>query len=249
MTNAFEKHGIRHISPSSLVLWKNDPCLWAGKYLRKWKDEAGPNAWLGNAVESGLSAWLYKRDMKGALDAATQEWSNKCQGEVSDEITVAATRLPAMLAMAVQGAGDRGIPTSTQAKVECWLDGIGVPCNGFSDFEWTDEIIDLKTTKAMPSSPREDHVAQMAIYWQGRQRKKVARLLYCTEKRTETYTIGDNELATALADMTVTARTLARFLDRVHDGRDALAMLPASTDGFRWNDNLRNLLAEERRAA
>lgn len=247
--NPFEKHGIRHVSPSSLNLWRADPALWALKYLRKARDEAGPNAWLGNAVESGLSAWLYKRDMKGALDAATQEWSNKCQGEISDEITVAATRLPAMLAMAIEEFAGLPTPTSTQAKVECWLDGVPVPVFGYTDFEWPDLVRDLKTTKALPSSPREDHIAQMAIYWQGRQRKKQMALSYVTEKKRATYTVGDNELATALAEMTVTARTLMRFLDRVHDGRDALAMLPSATDGFRWNDNLRQLLAEERRAA
>lgn len=247
--SAFARHNIRHLSPSSLTLWRQEPCLWALRYLRGVKDDAGPNAWLGSAVESGLSSWLYKRDMAGALYAAKQEWANKTQGEVSEDITAAEARIPSMLAMAIQGIGDRPTPTSAQAKVECWLPGIDVPVIGYSDFEWSETIVDLKTTKSLPSSPREDHVAQVAIYWEGRQRKKSASLLYVTDKKSATYTVGENVLTAALDGMAETARTLARFLDRIRDGRDAVAMLPAATDGYRWSDNLRARLAEERAAA
>lgn len=247
--NAFEKHGIKHLSPSSINLWRSEPLLWCGRYLRRWRDDAGPNAWLGSAVEAGLNAWLYKRDLAMALPAAEMEWANKVQGEVSDEIDVSHARLPAMVERAIEAFTEHPTPTSYQAKVECWLDGLPVPVHGYTDWEWPEDIVDLKTTKACPSAPRPDHVMQVATYWQARSREKACRLVYVTEKKHATYLVEPDDMEAALKEMRLTALSLMRFLSRVHDGRDAIALLPADTTSYRWNDNLRALLDAERLAA
>jgi hypothetical protein len=41
-TNAFERHGIRNLSPSSLGLYRHSAALWVLRYLYGIKDEAGP---------------------------------------------------------------------------------------------------------------------------------------------------------------------------------------------------------------
>lgn len=249
MTDAFAKHGIRHLSPSALALWRNDPALYVGRYLLKWQDSVGPAAWLGNAVEIGVASWLYKRDIAQAKAAAEMEWLNKSQGDVSDDVEVTHARLPAMLAMAIQAFGDRLVPTSTQARVECWLHGIPVPIIGYTDFEWAEDIVDLKTTKAVPSTPRADHLIQMAVYWRARSHDKACRLIYVTEKKSAVYLVEPDEMEVALVELETTARTLERFLSRVRDGRDAITLLPADTTGFRWTDDLRTQLNAERMAA
>lgn len=249
MTDAFSKHGIRHLSPSSLALWRTDSALWVGRYLLRWQDPAGPYAWLGSAVEAGLSSWLYKRDPEQAKAAAEQEWLNKTQGDVSDDVEVAHVRLLPMLDQAIKAFADKPLPTSTQAKVECWLDGVPVPLLGYTDFEWPEAIYDLKTTKQCPSSPRADHVIQMAVYWEARARKKEVSLVYATEKKHAVYSVAHEDMEAALVDLAATARTLMRFLSRVQDGRDAITLLPADTTGYRWNDTLRTYLNAERMAA
>jgi hypothetical protein len=250
MTTAFDRHGIRHLSASALNLWKSDPALYAGKYLLRWSEDAGPNAWLGSAVEAGLTAWLYKRDIATAKEASEREWLNRSQGDVSDDVEAVKARILPMLGMAIDATrGVNDTPTSSQARVECWLDGIPVPVIGFTDLEWPDSIVDLKTTKAMPSSPRPDHVAQMAVYWRGRSREKSCSLLYVTDKKHAVYRLEPEDMERALDDLRATARTLMRFLARVHDGRDAIALLPADTSGYRWSDNLRERLTAERMAA
>lgn len=247
--NAFEKHNIRHLSPSSLALWRTDSALWVGRYLLRWQDPAGAYAWLGSAVEAGVSSWLYKQDTAQAKEAADQEWLNKTQGDVSDDTEAAHARLPAMLYQAICAFDGKPIPTSTQAKVECWLDGVPVPLIGFTDFEWPAEIFDLKTTKAMPSTPRPDHVIQMAVYWNARDRKKDCFLAYATEKKNAVYPVAVEDMEAALVDLQATARTLMRFLSRVQDGRDAITLLPADTTGYRWNPQLIEQLNAERMAA
>ena len=72
--NAFERHGIRNLSPSAINLWRANPALYVGKYLLKWRDDAWLNAWWGDAVEAGLASWLYKRDNALALDAARRQF-------------------------------------------------------------------------------------------------------------------------------------------------------------------------------
>lgn len=249
MTTAFERHGIRHLSPSALALWKSDPALYVGRYLLRWQDSAGPNAWLGNAVEAGLTAWLYKRDIATAKEAAEREWLNKTQGDVSEDVEAVKARLSPTLSIAVQAMGTAPIPTAAQARVECWLDGVPLPFVGYTDLEWPEAIVDLKTTKAVPSTPRPDHVCQMAIYWQARNREKACSLLYCSEKKSLTHRLEPADMEQALSDMTATAKTLERFLSRVRDGHDAITLLPADTSGFRWSDGLREQLNAERMAA
>ncbi|MBK8246157.1 MAG: PD-(D/E)XK nuclease family protein [Gemmatimonadetes bacterium] len=250
MTTAFDRHGIRHLSASALNLWKSDPALYAGKYLLRWSEDAGPNAWLGSAVEAGLTAWLYKRDIATAKEAADREWLNRSQGDVSDDVEAVKARILPMLGMAIDATrGVNDTPTSSQARVECWLDDIPVPVIGFTDLEWPDSIVDLKTTKAMPSSPRPDHVAQMAVYWLARGREKSCSLLYVTDKKHAVYRLEPEDMERALDDLRSTARTLERFLSRVRDGHDAIALLPADTTGYRWSDNLRERLNAERMAA
>jgi len=247
--NAFERHGIRNLSPSALGLWKNDPALYVGKYLLRWKDEAGPNAWIGNAVESGLTAWLYKRDLAAANEAAEREWLNKTQGDVSEDVEAVKARIAPTLAVAIQAVGQAETPTAAQARVECWLDGVPLPLVGYTDLEWPDAIVDLKTTKAVPSAPRPDHVCQMAVYWLARGREKGCSLLYCSDKKSAVHRLEPDDMEVALADMATTARTLERFLSRVRDGRDAITLLPADTSGFRWTPPLIEALNAERMAA
>ena len=58
-SDPFERHGIDHLSPSSLRLWRDAPAVWIGKYLLRAPDEVGPGAWRGKAVEAGVDQLLY----------------------------------------------------------------------------------------------------------------------------------------------------------------------------------------------
>ena len=57
--NALERHGIDHLSASSLNLWRASPGLWSARYLAGLKDDANAAMWRGTAVEAGLRHVLY----------------------------------------------------------------------------------------------------------------------------------------------------------------------------------------------
>jgi hypothetical protein len=47
----FGTFGIEHLSPSSINLFVEDRAWWTARYILKVKDDVGPKAWCGSAVE------------------------------------------------------------------------------------------------------------------------------------------------------------------------------------------------------
>jgi hypothetical protein len=57
-SNPFQRDGIRHLSPSSLSLYRNSPALWCLRYLFGIKDPANAYAWRGRAIEAAVDAMV-----------------------------------------------------------------------------------------------------------------------------------------------------------------------------------------------
>jgi hypothetical protein len=72
--NGFEKHGIKHLSASSINLWTNAPDVWVASYLFKKRTPMGAAAMRGicteDAVANTLTGKLHKA---GALDQALEK--------------------------------------------------------------------------------------------------------------------------------------------------------------------------------
>lgn len=243
MSNPFQKHGIKHLSPSSLLTYSNNPALWVGKYMFNWKDEAGPRAWLGNAVETGLHSWLHSApDCKERAFAAFEE---RAQGEVSNEIVEARNHLWPMVEQATLAYASRketSLPLY-QVKCETWLDGIEVPLIGYLDLEWDDAIDDLKTTMACPTKPRDDHLAQLGMYLRARKKDK-GNLCYVTPKRHNMIPVTLEETTAAYNSLIRSAKAVRHMLSMVRDKHDAVKIFAPDFSDFRWNDATRKMALE-----
>lgn len=236
----FEKHGIRHLSSSSLGLFRTQPALWCLKYLVNFKDDVGAAAWRGSAVEAGLSHYLYKQDKPGAIEAAMSRFEVEAQGEASDEIQAERSNILPMLDQAIAvflsaGAfGSLGLPVAAQLKTEARFDDLTVPVIGYLDFLFDGLVVDLKTTKACPSDIKPDHARQVSLYLYSRDFKEKGKVFYVTGKKSAVYDVTDPERA--VEAIRRDALSLQRFLARVDNGRDALSILAADTDHFMWSD-------------
>ena len=131
--NPFEKHEIKHLSWSSLKLFRNEPALWVLKYLHGYRDHAGPAAWRGKAVEAGLDWFLYK-GKDGAYDAALTQFNldyndylQASGGEVPSKLEAESENIEPMLSQAMDAAKDWGIPLARQLRIEYNVTGIEVP--------------------------------------------------------------------------------------------------------------------------
>ena len=229
--SAFKRHGIERLSPSSLNLWVDQPGLWALRYLANVRDESGPAATRGIAVEAGLHQCL--RGQKGALEAALATFDQNIQGEISDAIDAERSLIAGMVEQCEKWTPP-GELVATQLKVEHWFEGVSVPLIGYLDFVFDNgAIVDLKTTKACPSKPKADHSRQVALYRAARNNK--GALLYVTEKRHAFYELDDAAAEVSLAELHAAAISLERFLSRFDDAEDAIRCLPMNRDSFRWS--------------
>ena len=241
MTNPFAKHKIRHLSPSSLNLWQGEPALWMLKYLHGIKDPAGPAAMRGTAIEAGLDVWLMGgRDLDKANTAALSNFAMNTNGLADDAHEAERALIPPMLVQAVRAFENADGVTARQVRVETWLDGIEVPIMGFCDYIFeSGAIVDLKTTKSAPSTPRADHIRQVAVYSKARDGAPVA-LCYVTPKKWITHRIEPDQVEEAIKDMQRVAKSLRTILDKSVDAKAAAEFTAPNFDNFYWNETTKS---------
>lgn len=229
----FERHGIKHLSPSSLNLYAANPCLWVGRYLSGWQDEMGPAGHRGSAIESGLDHWLFQRDHKVAEATALARFAELTQGEASDEHEAERANIVPMLNQAIAALKDFPAPIGRQFKVEHWANGVEVPIMGYIDYLWEDFGLDLKTTKACPSSIKADHARQVALYAEARQRP--FKVLYVTGKKFALYDLTPEDQTISIRDLERQARAVRHLLNKSENAEDAARFFAPDTSDFRWS--------------
>jgi hypothetical protein len=246
--NPFVRHGIKSLSPTGLLTYSANPSMWVGKYLLGWKDDAGPRAWLGNAVEAGLHSWLM--DAPDFLERARTQYRLKADeviqrmhGEVMDGIDEAAAHVEPMVHQAIGAYALRkesGVKPLYQVQCKWWIDGIEVPVIGYLDFEWPEQIDDLKTTMAAPSSPRTDHVAQIGMYMRARN-KDAGQLVYVTPKKFVPHSITPEQADEAVQSLARAARAIRTLLTTVNNGKQAMALFSPDFSDYRWSQQTKQM--------
>lgn len=229
--NSFERFGIGHLSASSLNLWTASPGIWALRYLAKIKDAGNPAMWRGSAVENGLAVLLRRQPLQLAYQAAHQSFdlNAKDYAEIDGDLTDERALIEPMLSECVRWKPPSDL-NATQLKIEYYVDPVPVPIIGYLDFAFEGIDIDLKTTKACPSSPRNDHIKQVSIYRAARNRN--GGLLYVTGKRHAYFDIDDEAMNIALDELRASALALNNFLARMDTKEDALRSLPVDYAHF-----------------
>lgn len=238
MTSPFERHGIEHLSASSLALYRAAPALWCLRYLWRVQDEMGAPVWRGKAVEAGCDAILYKNAPDAeAVAIALAAFEIDAAGEASDQIEKERAAIPGMIAQASKLLRPLGEPVARQFKVEQWIDGIEVPIIGYVDYLWPDYLIDLKTTLRLPSEPRPDHCVQVVSY--GDATERTAGLVYVTPTKSARFTSLEIDADAARATLRRSAFAVRRLLQTATDREHAAALFCPDMTSFWWSDATR----------
>lgn len=238
----FERHGLKHLSASSLNKFRMEPALWTLGYLFGIRDNAGPKAWRGSAVEAGLDAVLSGSNLVDPEQAMLATFEREAQGEASDEVEKERACLPAMLKQARAAYADRPRPTATQLRVECWLDGIEVPVIGYADWIFADLPVpgdDMKTTHALPQSiktVRPEYIRQAGIYM--RARKTPWSLTFVSSKSWIRHEVPQEMADAAIQDLTRIARSLREALRRSETAEDFASLFAPDFNHYFWNPSL-----------
>ena len=84
MSNPFERHGIGHLSASSLNLWAAEPALWIMERLLGRRSPSGIPAARGKAVEAGVNIGLH--DPALSVEACIAEGHAELEFDIADDI-------------------------------------------------------------------------------------------------------------------------------------------------------------------
>jgi hypothetical protein len=239
--NAFEQHGIEHLSASQINTWLAAPSMWVLERLLHKRGKVGCAAHRGTAVEEGLSAGLFDHSLPASrcIEIAEDRYRGLTAFSLDPKRESEGAGIPGMVNQALS-LRERGVPIRPNAgdhqhRVEIRLDGVSVPVIGFLDFMYADEIVDLKTTFRVPSSMSAGHLRQATIYKTAHMDRRL-RFFYVSDKKTNLITLTRDEYDAALVELTQAARRLERFLSLSTDAQELAAIVPHDPSTFYFND-------------
>lgn len=246
--NAFEKHGITHLSASSVNLFIAAPALWACSYLMKRRTPVGPAAHRGNAIECGVEAGLFDPELPVAecQKLALAKYHSLTRLSADPRIEKERECIAPSVEVALAELRQYGVPEKPeegrQHKIVREVPGVAIPVWGFLDFEWPDHgiIVDLKTTARVPSEISDAHARQGAIYSLGNQQ---VRFAYASSKKITVYVLED--IPRHLASFVQAADAIERLLSLSDDSEKLTRCFAPDLSSFYWGDQPARTIAQE----
>lgn len=249
--NAFERHGITHLSASSVNLFIAQPALWCASYLMKRRTAVGPAAHRGTAIEAGVEAGLFDPAMPVAdcQKVALAKFHSLTRLSADPRIEKEREAIAPSVAVALAELRQYGLPTlpedgTRQHKLVIDLPGVAVPVWGFLDFFWPEHGIigDLKTTARIPSEISDAHCRQGALYTRHGSNLEV-RMIYVSAKKVAAYIVPD--IGLHLATFTRAAQAIERFLSLSEDAEKLTRCFEPDLSSFYWGDASARLVAQQ----
>jgi len=247
--SAFARHGIDHLSISSLNLFASEPALWVMERLLGRRGPVGAAAHRGTAAEAGIALGLLDPDLPVA----------DCQAyavKVFDELTALSrdarvekerTGVPSIVWQGLERLRPRGAPTATQQEIRVMLPGCPLPWLGYVDLFYADHapgvVVDIKSTLRLPSEPSTGHARQVSLYTYNT--PYAAKIAYFTPGRSEVYEIGEEAKQQHIADLVNIAGRLERFLGLSDDPAVLASVVVPDVDSFYYADPVTRALAKE----
>jgi len=201
--NGFERHGIKHSSPSALNMWISSPCAWIARYLFNAKFKFGNPAKAGVLVEEAVVKVLaggYEAAV--AIEEAKKEYGRAIALGGSPADIKRGAAMQGMIENALKELAPYGEPDferdvvgkikQRKAEMLCKGDGWELPVIGYLDlvYEKHGLVVDLKTTMAAPTNMSDEHIRQGAFY-RGAMGNYGVKFLYVTGSKAVWHEIGD----------------------------------------------------------
>ncbi|MDE2284739.1 MAG: PD-(D/E)XK nuclease family protein [Hyphomicrobiales bacterium] len=246
IASSFERHGIEHLSASSLNVWAAQPALWIMERLLGRRLPAGIAAARGKAVEHGVHLGLTnpRASINECIDAAEREFIRQTALSADPRREEERKKLAGWVTGALAELRQYGTPDGYQEKIEIRLDGIAVPIVGYIDWLFSQHglIVDLKTTERFPSQIGNSHGRQGAVYASAHGNFGM-RFAYAkpapgkTDKRQVTvYEMSGDDVRQHLAALRTIAHSLGRFLAVSNDPHELAGLIVPDFDSFWWSE-------------
>lgn len=240
MTSPFARHGVNHLSASSLNLFAAEPALWVMQRLLGKNTPVGSAAHRGTAAEAGINAGLRSPEMpvEDCIALALKEFDKLTALCADGKREEERKSIPEMVRIGLAELRQYGIPDvpprGPQFKVEINLPGVSVPVIGYKDWHFGAHgvVVDLKTTHKIPAAIPDSHARQGAIYVHGTNHEM--RFAYVSGKKCAVYVLEDT--ARHINAVTQIAQRLERLLALSDDPHKLAGLLVPNYDSFYWNE-------------
>ncbi len=243
--SAFHRHGITHLSPSSIALFAAQPGLYVMEKLLKKRGPVGCAAHRGTSVEAGVAHGLSHPDaeMEKCQEIALAEYDRLTALSGDPRRMKERDAIPAIVASAISALRPYGVPDGMQLKVERRLEGVSVPVIGFIDFRWGQigTLLDLKTQLRLSSEMSETHARQIALYAHSTNDR--AGICYATPGKVGIYALED--APRHIAALTAIAQRMERFLAISSDPHELAELIAPDFDHFFWSDPMTRAMGRE----
>jgi len=238
LSTPFSRHGVEHLSPSSLNMFVASPAIWVMERLLKKRAPVGAAAHRGTAVEAGVVHGLmdHTAPLEDCVAIAEKRFRELTALSRDPRREKEQDGIPGTVEQAIAEMRPWGVPSATQGKIEWRVDGLPVPIIGFYDlfYEQHGRIVDLKTQHALTSSIKTPHARQVALYQAASGDNLAAGLLYVTPKKRHVLTLENHR--EHLAALERIARCVGRFLAISDDPHELAGLMMPDTDSFYLND-------------
>lgn len=250
MTSSFERHGIDHLSASSINLFVAEPAMWAMQKLMGRKSGVGAAAHRGTSIEAGVELGLFEPDapVEACQELALSRFNQLTVLSGDPNRDKEAAAIAPSVAIALKELRQYGVPSAAdgnrQHRIETRIDGVSVPFIGWLDFWFQDHaiIVDLKTQLRLSSKISEPHARQGAIYHAAHGNAEI-RFAYVTPQKIGVYRLDDPR--THLNAVAHIAQSIERFLGLSEDPEALTRSLSPNFDSFYWNDPTTRALGRE----
>jgi hypothetical protein len=244
--NVFERHGIKHLSPSSLNLWAAEPALWVMERLLKRRSPTSANAVRGRAAEYGIHVGLLDPSLSlpECIAAAQTTFDREMALSPDDRREAERNNLSGYVEHGLKELRQYGVPTGYQEKISITLDDVPVPVIGFIDWRFDQHglVVDLKTAARLPSKINDSHGRQGAVYSRahGNYGMRFAYVKPSAGKKDGTavavYEMSGDDVNRHLAALAQIAVRLGRFLALSGDAEELAGLLVPNFEAFYWNN-------------
>jgi hypothetical protein len=244
MHTSFERHGIDHLSASSLNLWAAEPALWVMERLLDRRSPTSAVAARGKAVEHGIHVGLVDagREVAACIAAAEAAFDREMALTPDGRRDAERGNLAGYVQHGLAELRQYGSPTAYQDRVEIALDDVPVPLVGYPDWRFDQHglIVDLKTAERLPSAISNSHGRQGAVYARAHGNYGM-RMAYVKPsagrdgRAVAVYEMSADEVRAHLAALRQIALRLERFMAVSSDPAELAGMVVPDYDAFWWN--------------
>lgn len=246
MKNSFIRHGIEHLSPSTLNTWAAQPAIVVlEKLLHRRGNGVSMAALRGTASEAGIVAGLMDphMDQVECQDIALREFDRLCGLSPDPKRLKEREGIPGIVAQGLLALRPYGIPSQTQGKIVHHFPSVPVPILGYYDLIFRDSgvLVDIKTQLRLSSEISDAHARQVSFYVHGTNLE--GRIAYVTPQKFGVYRIEDPKAG--MNELLNIAHRMERTLAVSDDPNVIAAMMTPDYGSFYYSDPLTKQHARE----